>query len=44
MKPVFGKGERFRDQMLAAAEPDFEPDIVDRRIEQLGEIGRARSW
>ena len=30
-----GKGERFGDQMLAAAEPDFEPDIVDRRVEQL---------
>ena len=35
-----GKGLRFRDQMLAAAESDFEPDIVERRIEQLGEIGR----
>ena len=37
------KGERFGDQMLAAAEPDFEPDMVDRRVEQLGEAGRARS-
>ena len=25
------KGARFRDQMLAAAESDFEPDVVDRR-------------
>ena len=29
--------------MLAAAEPDFEPDMLDRRVEQLGETGRARS-
>ena len=36
-----GKGARFRDQMLAAAESDFEPDFVGRRIEQAGEIGRA---
>ena len=35
------KGTRFRDQMLAAAESDFEPDIIDRRIEQFGEIGRS---
>ena len=36
-----GKGARFRDQMLAAAESDFEPDVVDRAVEQLGEIARA---
>ena len=33
---------RFGDQMFAAAESDFEPDIVDGRLEQLSEIGRAR--
>ena len=36
-----GKGARFRDQMLAAAESDFEPDRVDRRVEQPGEIRRC---
>jgi hypothetical protein len=36
-----GKGARFRDQMLAAAEADFEPDFVGTRIEQLGKIGRT---
>ena len=41
MKPVSRKRQRFRDQMLAAAESDFEPDVVDRRIEQRREIGRA---
>ena len=39
MKPSLRKGARFRDQMFAAAESDLEPDVVDRRIEQLGEIG-----
>ena len=33
-----GKGAGFRHQMLAAAESDFEPDRIDRRIEQPGEI------
>ena len=28
--------------MLAAAEADFEPDIIDVRREQAGEIGRSR--
>ena len=36
-----GKGARFRDQMLAAAESDFEPDFIGPRIEQVSEIGRA---
>ncbi len=34
-----GKGERFGDQMFAAAESDLEPDSVGRRVEQAGEIG-----
>src|SRR6266852_1045951 len=37
----FRKGERFRDQMFAAAEADFESDTIDRRIEQSSKIGRA---
>ena len=41
MKPVVGKGARFRDQMFAAAKSDLEPDVVDRPVEQVGEIGRA---
>ena len=35
------KGSRFRDQMFAAAESDFEPDVVDGRAEQSGQIGAA---
>ena len=35
------KGARFGDQMLAAAESDFEPDAFDRRVEQRGKVGRA---
>ena len=31
-----------RDQMLAAAEPDLELDLVDRRFEQLAKPGRWR--
>ena len=44
MKPVFGKARRFGDQMLAAAEADFEPDLASRRVEQFGEVvaGAAR--
>ena len=41
MNPTAGKTPRFRDQMLTAAEADFEPDIADRRGEQAGKIGRA---
>ncbi|MGY3497580.1 hypothetical protein ACVW1B_006999 [Bradyrhizobium sp. USDA 4502] len=37
------KGLRLRDQMLAAAEADFEPDILDAVVEQLGQrLGRGR--
>ena len=35
MKPVSRKRQRFRDQMLAAAEADLEPDIFDRRFENV---------
>src|SRR6478672_12369352 len=35
-----GKGARFRDQVFAAAESDFEPDLIGPRIEQVSEIGR----
>ena len=34
------KGLRLGDQMFAAAESDFEPDVVDLAIEQLGERRR----
>ena len=43
MKPVLRKRACFRDQMLAAAKPDFEPNDLDRRIEQFGEIGPIRA-
>src|ERR1700682_2069943 len=33
------KGAGFGDQMFAAAESDFEPEIIDRCIEQAREIG-----
>src|SRR5260370_39132920 len=36
------KCARFRDQMFAAAESDFEPDAIDRSVEYFSEIGRAR--
>src|SRR5258707_12411746 len=36
-----GEGARFRDQVFAAAESDFEPDFIGRRIEQLSGIGHA---
>src|SRR5258708_37924985 len=36
------KCARFRDQMFAAAESDFEPYAIDRSIEHFSEIGRAR--
>jgi hypothetical protein len=42
-EPDLGKEARFRDQMFAAAESDFEPDFLGRRIEQVSEIGRARA-
>ena len=35
------KARRFRDQMLAAAESDFETDALDCRIEQRREVGRT---
>src|ERR1700682_394459 len=35
------KGAGFGDQMFAAAESDFEPEIIDRHIEQTSEIGGA---
>ena len=44
MNPISGKCLRFRDQVLAAAESDFEPDIVDFALEDFGEtIRRGRS-
>ena len=30
-----GKGQRLRDQMLAAAETDLEPDIFERPVENI---------
>jgi hypothetical protein len=33
----------FRDQMLAAAKSDLEPDMADRRIEQGGEVRRPEA-
>jgi hypothetical protein len=36
-----GKGARFRNQVFAAAESDFEPDFIGLRIEQVSEIGRT---
>ena len=35
------KGAALRDQMFAAAEADFEPDLIGRRVEQPGKIGWA---
>ncbi len=40
MNPDLRKRLRFGDQMFAAAESDFEPDIADLAVEQFGEIGR----
>jgi hypothetical protein len=37
------EGARLRDQMFAATESDFEPDIIDRCVEQPGEVGRMRT-
>ena len=37
------KGTGFGDQMLAAAKSDFEPDGIDRSVEQSGKIGRLRA-
>src|ERR1700722_15652914 len=37
-----GKGEGLRDQMFAAAESDFEPDVAGRPVEQRGKVGRGR--
>ena len=34
-------GLRLPDQMLGAAEADFEPNVVDRRWKQRGEISGA---
>ena len=42
MKPVSGKAQRFRDQMLAAAKSDFEPDIAESALEEVGESWPAR--
>ena len=36
------KGLRFRDQMFAAAESDFEPDVLESADRRVGEIGRSR--
>ena len=40
MKPI-AESAGFRDQMLAAAESDFEPYGIDRRIEQRREVRRT---
>jgi hypothetical protein len=40
-EPGVGKGLRLRDQVLAAAEADFEPDILDVAIKQLGKPRRC---
>ena len=34
------KGQRFGNQMLAAAEADFEPGIVERRFEDFAKMRR----
>ena len=39
-EPDVRKSLRLRDQMLAAAESDFEPDILDVAIKQLGKPRR----
>ena len=33
---------RLRDQMLAAAEADFQPDVVERACKKRAQIGRRR--
>src|SRR5258708_32012941 len=40
-EPEMGKGARFRDQMFAAGESNFEPDFIGRWVEHVNEIGRA---
>ena len=40
MNPMLRKRLRLRDQMLAAAEADFEPDILDVAVEQIGKPRR----
>ena len=42
MKPVRGCALRLRDQMLAAAEADFQPHLVDGMSEQRAQIGGRR--
>ncbi len=41
MNPTRRKGARFRDQMFAAAEADLEPDVIDRPVEAIRQIGWA---
>ena len=36
------KGQRLGDQMLAAAEADFEPNILERRFKNIRKIFRRR--
>ncbi len=38
MNPMCGKACASADQMLAAAKADFEPDILDLAVEELGEM------
>ena len=39
MKPVSAKSLCLRDQMLAAAKSDLEPQVVGSGIEQVADIG-----
>ena len=42
-EPDIGKSLCLGDQMFAAAEPDLQPDIADRPVEQFGEFRRLRT-
>ncbi len=42
MKPMRGCSHGLVDQMLAAAEADLEPEIVDGMRKQRGKLGRRR--
>ena len=42
MKPLRGLRLRLRDQMLGAAEADFQPHVVERLCKQRAQIGGRR--
>ena len=42
MMPVRGRCQRLRDHVFAAAEADFERDVVNRHREQRAPVGAAR--